>query len=252
MKCPAVLPVNRGKSKAKGVQIAVLNSCFTLAYFCVSFMKVFFLIVCIVAALGVAGQPIQKFKFRNGDLLFQDLDCGGLCDAIEAVTTSAQGRHFSHLGLVIIKDDSVLVIEAIGKDVHTTSLQKFAHRQLNAAGNPKITVGRLKKRYLKLNDKALRFAMKQLHKPYDDPFLYNNGKYYCSELIYGAYKYANGGKPFFPLTPMTFNDPATGKPFPAWAAYYNALKISIPEGQPGCNPGSISTSDKIEIIASFY
>jgi hypothetical protein len=51
---------------------------------------------------------------------------------------------------------------------------------------------------------------------------------------------------------MTFKDPSTGKTFPAWVDYYSELHTAIPEGQPGCNPGGISSSDKIEILKSFY
>lgn len=213
--------------------------------------KVFGFLLLLLPFCATAQQP-AGFKMRSGDLLFQDLDCGGLCDAIEAVTNGAEGRHFSHIGLVYVKTDSTFVIEAIGDDVQLTPIDAFINRQLDAQRHPKITVGRLKTKYQALNKKAIEFALKQMHKPYDEPFGYNNGKYYCSELIYDAYKAANSGKPFFQLRPMTFVDPATGAPFPAWTAYYAALKEPIPEGKPGCNPGGISISNKIDIITSFY
>ena len=197
-------------------------------------------------------QSYKDFKFQSGDLLFQDIDCGGLCDAIEKVTKGIDGKHFSHIGLVYKKDDSLYIIEAIGKDVHLTPIDNFINRQKDANGKPKIVVGRLKEKYQALNAPAINYALKQIGTPYDEPFLYNNGKYYCSELIYDAYKAANKNKPFFKLFPMTFKDPATGETFPAWKNYYKDLNMPIPEGKPGCNPGGISTSDKIEIVASFY
>ncbi len=185
-------------------------------------------------------------------MLFQDLDCGDLCDAIEKVTTGVEGKSFSHLGLVYGKADSLYVIEAIGKDVHLTPIASFINRNKDAKGNPKVVAARLKEPYLKLNALALQYAMQQIGIPYDDAFLYDNGKYYCSELIYDAYKYANDGRPFFELQPMTFIDPETGKTFEAWVNYYRNLGMEVPEGKPGCNPGGISTSDKLEIIQSFY
>jgi hypothetical protein len=215
------------------------------------FMKRFFFCLLMVIA-GTANAQPASYKLQPGDLLFQDIDCGGLCDAIEAVTQGIDGRHFSHLGLVVFQHDSAFVVEAIGKDVHLTPAEKFIHRQADSTGKPKIVISRLKQEYRYLNEKAIRFALKQLHTPYDDEFLYNNGKYYCSELIYDAYKYANGNRPFFQLFPMTFKDPATGETFPAWTDYYLKLKHPIPEGQPGCNPGGISTSDKIEIVTALY
>ncbi|MFL5789115.1 MAG: YiiX/YebB-like N1pC/P60 family cysteine hydrolase [Flavisolibacter sp.] len=197
-------------------------------------------------------QEWKKFHFRQGDFLFQDYNCGELCDAIEAVTPGIQGKHFSHMGLITIKGDSTFVIEAIGADVHLTPLSKFLNRQLDKKGDPKIVVGRLKKNYQYLNRKAIAFALQQMGKPYDEAFIYNNGKYYCSELIYDAYKQANNNRPFFTLFPMTFKDPKTGSFFPAWEKYYKNLHRKIPQNQPGCNPGSIANSNKIQIIHSFY
>lgn len=195
-------------------------------------------------------QP-HSFTFKSGDLLFQDLDCGALCDAIEAVTPAVNGKHFSHIGLVYVKQDSVFVIEAIGKDVHLTPVQQFLNRNLKK-GQPAIVVGRLKPTYTSLNEKAIRFALSQIGTPYDDTFLYNNGKYYCSELLYDAYQWAYHQKPFFRLQPMTFKDPATGHYFPAWQSYYEKLNMTVPEGKPGCNPGSIANDPKVTIVYSFY
>ena len=48
-------------------------------------------------------QDLDPKNFRTGDLLFQDIDCGGLCDAIEKVTAGVKGYHFSHVGLVYKK-----------------------------------------------------------------------------------------------------------------------------------------------------
>jgi hypothetical protein len=87
---------------------------------------------------------------------------------------------------------------------------------------------------------------------YDDAFLYDNGKYYCSELIHDAFKYANKGHSFFGLPPMSFTDPETGKLFPAWEDYYSALGIAIPEGLPGCSPGSMIGHPALQVIRSYY
>ena len=111
-----------------------------------------------------------------------------------------------------------------------------------------MLIGRVKKQYANLIPKAIDFSLKQLGVPYDTEYVYDNGSYYCSELIYDAFLFANGGKPFFKLYPMTYKQPGTNEFFPAWVEYYKAIGKEIPEGKPGCNPGGISTSDKIEII----
>jgi hypothetical protein len=51
---------------------------------------------------------------------------------------------------------------------------------------------------------------------------------------------------------MTFKDPATKEMFPVWVEYYENLKMPIPEDELGCNPGGISRSEKLEVVASFY
>lgn len=188
-----------------------------------------------------AQQPLSS-PLRAGDMLFQDLDCGPLCDAIEAVTQSYGGRHFSHIGLVSVVGDSLYVIEAIGADVHRTPLAVFAARN-----NNEILVGRVKKQYRKLAQKAVLFAEQKLKTPYDDEFLYDNGKYYCSELLYDAFKEANGGKDFFVLQPMTFKQPNTHQFFPVWVDYYTKLNRPIPEAALGINPGGISRSGKFKM-----
>ncbi len=205
-----------------------------------------------LSSLFANAQAWKDFQYQTGDLLFQDLDCGELCDAIEAVTPGFDNKHFSHVGLVYVAGDSIYVVEASGKDVHVTSINIFLQKQLDSSGRPKVVVGRLNQNYQKLNNKAIAFALKQIGKPYDQEFIYDNGMYYCSELVYDAYMYANGGIPFFNLYPMTFADSHTGKTFPAWKRYYKQLGKKIPEGKQGCNPGSIAVNSNVLIVASFY
>jgi len=190
-------------------------------------------------------EPIQKQKIlQTGDFLFLDLDCGPLCDAIESVTQSFGGAHFSHVGLVYLHHDSVFVIEAIGNSVRLTHLPAF----LEYSKKPAI-LGRPKNQ--KLVPNAIAFSLSQLGVPYDDQFIYNNGKYYCSELLYDAFKTANGGKPIFSLQPMTYKKVGTNQFDPAWVAYFKNLGIEIPEGKPGCNPGGISLSENLEIFGKY-
>jgi len=206
-------------------------------------MKHFILLFFFVLSSVVAQ---QKVKLQDGDLLFQDMDCGPLCDAIEAVTEGYQGKDFSHMGMVYHRNDTIYIIEAAGSAVRLSTLEKFS----NNTKKPML-IGRLKKKYKKLTPDAIAFSLKQIGVPYDDEYVYNNGSYYCSELIYDAFKTANNNKPFFQLFPMTYKQPGTNDFFPAWADYYKAINKPIPEGQPGCNPGGMSISDKIEIVGSL-
>ena len=194
-----------------------------------------------------------KFDFQEGDLLFQDLDCGPLCDAIEKVTEGTNGANFSHIGMIIKnKQEKLIVIEAISPNVKFTEINEFLLRNTDTTGNPKVMVGRIKDEHNFLIPRATSYVLTLLNKPYDNIYMIDNNSFYCSELIYEAFKMSNMGIQFFKLAPMTFNDPKTRKPFPAWVDYYKELNHPIPEDYPGLNPGSISRSDKIDIIHWFY
>lgn len=205
--------------------------------------KILPLAALIFCSYTAPAQILEGIVLRDGDLIFQDLDCGPLCDAIEQVTKAYGTRHFSHIGMVYTRNDSTYVLEAIGKSVQLTPLAAFTSRTSH-----EMLIGRVKTSYPGVADKAVSFALKQLGKPYDNAFLYNNGKYYCSELIYDAFRSANGNRDFFVLQPMTFKRPGSSSYFPVWLDYYKKLGISIPEGKPGINPGGISLSDKIDIL----
>ena len=206
-------------------------------YFCL-----LLLFICLSKYAAAQG----NIRLKNGDLIFQNLACGPLCDAINAVTQGYGGNKFSHMGMVYLRNDSVLIIEASGKDVHLTPLRKF----LSRSAFPHYT-GRLKPAYSELIPAAITFSLKHLGDTYDDQYLYDNGKYYCSELIYDAFKSANQESPFFQLFPMTYKEPGSGDFFPVWKDYFAKLGMEIPEGKPGCNPGGISLSDKIDILGQF-
>jgi hypothetical protein len=182
-------------------------------------------------------------QLQNGDLLFQDLDCD-LCEAIEDVTTSYGNKRFSHIGMIFIKGSSTYVLEAIGKGVVLTPLADFEKRTTK-----KMLLGRVKAEFFPLVEKAVLFGVEQVGKSYDTDFLYNNGKYYCSELIYDAFLEANNKQPFFELQPMTFKEKGSGDFSKVWVDYFRNIQMEIPEGKAGINPGGISRSDKIQMYS---
>ena len=185
---------------------------------------------------------------HNGDLLFQDIDCGPMCDAIEQVTSGIDGARFSHIGLVVYKDNNIFVLESVSKGVILTPLNQFLERSSDSLGNPKVIVGRLKQQFSNIINPAVLAAEKYLCKPYDTVFSIINDSYYCSELIYLSFKSANGNKDFFKLSPMTFKTPGSEKYFKVWEDYFTQMNITIPEGEPGINPGGISRSDLLDIV----
>jgi hypothetical protein len=218
-------------------------------------LSFFTLILALLLFWGCASQPNnnQKAKenfetLQEGDLLFQDLNCGELCDAIEAVTEGVNGKNFSHCAMVVKINDSLKVVEAIGDKVQVNKLKDFFARSGDTASIKNITVGRVLEKYQPVVAKATTKVKEYIGQPYDDVFLMDNNSWYCSELLYDAFKEANDAQDFFELNPMTFKDPNTRTFFPAWVDYYKQLKQDIPEGKPGINPGLISRSNRIHIV----
>ncbi len=187
-----------------------------------------------------------QFNLQAGDILFQDLDCGAACDAIESVTEGVNGMDFSHCGIVAEIDGELKVIEAYGS-VQAISIDTFLARSKDSAGRTKVVVGRLKDNN-GLAEKSAEIAETYLGKAYDKAFILDDDAYYCSELVYECYKAANGGTAYFPLNVMTFKEPYTDSFMPFWTEYYHKLGTEIPEGDSGINPGAISRSAYLEII----
>ncbi|MDA3852808.1 MAG: YiiX/YebB-like N1pC/P60 family cysteine hydrolase [Bacteroidales bacterium] len=123
------------------------------------------LIVLLVSSVHCQSQ--DDFKLEAGHILFQDLDAGPLCEAIEAVTQGYNGATLSHMGLVIQNNDSsFMVLEAIGAGVVQTPLQEFLQRSLDKNGCPKVLVAKVKDAYLQLIPKVLKEKDRYLDLPY--------------------------------------------------------------------------------------
>ena len=215
------------------------------------------------AAPSVANQ----FRHRTGDLVFQDLDCGPLCDAIEAVTGGVGGCDISHMGMVVERrtvvehdashevlqqsDAHWFVLEALSPTVRLVPLSNFLSRSLDAVGRPKVIVGRLRSTNVPQISDAVAVGLKYLDTPYDERFLMGDDALYCSELIYLIFKDGATGSPLFPLAPMTFRSPQTGVYFPVWIDYFAELGVPIPEGAVGTNPAAISCSPVLRIVYRY-
>ncbi|WP_103192248.1 YiiX/YebB-like N1pC/P60 family cysteine hydrolase [Formosa algae] len=192
------------------------------------------------------------FTLKEGDLLFQDVDCGPFCNAIEAVTQGFDDYNFSHVGLVMKDAQGHLkVMEAVSAGVVLTPIDTFLSRSSDVHNAPKVLVGRVKPDFKDLIPGAIDFIQSKMTAAYDPYFDINNNQYYCSELIHLAFKHANGDMPIFKEYPMTFIAPDTQQTFAIWETYFNDLNYSIPEGQPGLNPGGMSRSPFIDMVYKY-
>ena len=209
-------------------------------------------LICLLSFFAL-GSFAQEVKLKTGDLLFQDLDCGSLCDAIEKVTYGADGMNFSHVGIVFFQNNQPMVIEALN-GVAIVDLATFLNRVKDENGKPKVAVGRIKKEFAAKQGLNYKMALQKAHEflgaEYDDGYELNNNKFYCSELVYETYLNGNSN-PIFSTAPMTFVDPETKQTFPAWKEYFEKLGIPIPEGKLALNPGGMSKAPFLEIIYEY-
>ncbi len=195
---------------------------------------------------------LNDFKLLPGDLLFQDSGSDMLSEAIKDVTTGFSGARFDHIGIIIEYSNSdYYIVEAIPDGVVKNNLIIFLSRNYDIEQKPKVIVGRLKKEYEKIIPSAIKYIKGAIGKPYNETFCLENDGYYCSELIYKAFKKANNEIPFFNLKPMTYISNLTGKIHSFWIEYFKKLHTDVPEGKPGINPGLISLSNKIDIVYQF-
>ena len=199
------------------------------------------------------------FQLEVGDILFQDLDSSPLCDAIELVTPGFKDGNFSHIGIVVEIGDPycmnpeyeptvhIRILEALPGGVITTRVDSFLMRSSDYNNNPKVIVGRLNDEYKHTIPTAVQFSKNQIGVDYDEVFILDNDKYYCSELIYEAFL----NNSIFELQPMTFLHPISNDTLQTWKDYYKEIEVEIPQNKMGINPGIMSLSNKIKMV-HFY
>lgn len=208
-------------------------------------MKAILLMVLFLSGMTLCA---EDFKLQSGDLIFQEDCASGTDSTIKAVTASIGDYQFTHVGIVYIDDnDSVYVIEATRPKVAKTPLNDYLYPKGKGC-YPKSVVGRLKEEYRHSIPDALSEGLALIGKDYDDGFILGNDKYYCSELIYEILLRANHGIPVFPLNTMTFKSADTEEVTDGWKEYFGKYNLSIPEGEPGINPGAMSSSYVIDIV----
>jgi len=123
--------------------------------------------------------PYIDYSPEEGDILFQSLPDSELTRAIEGATESP----YSHTGMIIKKNGSWYVREAVGP-VIDTNLYLWIVRGKSA----QFAVYRLKEQYKNLIPSFISESEKYLGLPYDIYFELDDEKIYCSELIYKSFK----------------------------------------------------------------
>lgn len=111
-------------------------------------------------------------EVREGDVIFQTSK-SQQSPLIQIGTRSK----FTHCGIIVMRGGKPYVLETL-KTLVLTPLDKFIAR----GEDGKYWIKRSKKENIKI-----KYA-KYLGKPYDLAFKFDNGRFYCSELVYDIYQ----------------------------------------------------------------
>lgn len=186
-------------------------------------------------------------EYKTGDIVFTQI--GSDQNAISAVTEGYKGARVNHMGVIVTNPQGIFVLEAFPPEVRLTSIIVFIRRSNDPVhGVPRYIVARLNPAYQTLIPDAISYGLSMRDIPYDELYLTDEAKLYCSELVVDMFKAANSGEEFFVEHPMNFRDTATGRIHSAWQSYYDYFGMPVPQGQPGSNPGDISKDNKISIM----
>lgn len=131
--------------------------------------KALFLITLAIASVSFM---VNDTSYKEGDIVFQ-MSTSSQSPLIQYATASP----WSHCGIVVEKNKQLYVLEA-SSTVKLTPIKEWTAR------------GRLHKvKKVRVIEQPVKVRYKQyLGIPYDLAFKFNNGKYYCSELVWEIYK----------------------------------------------------------------
>ncbi len=195
---------------------------------------------------------------QTGDLLFQ-CGTGAMTEAITDATGRGERLNFTHVGIVLhtpkngthprpnCATDSVLEATTEG-GVRIVSLEKFLARSARVDNRPAVIA-------MRMHDTtgiavSVARARKVLGASYDYSFRPDNGRYYCSELVYETYLRPDGTY-CFTARPMNFRAPDGTMPR-YWQELFDRLGEPIPEGVLGTNPNDLSQEESLYEIRRWF
>ena len=200
-------------------------------------MKLPVLLTMVLIALGAYG-----WEPSAGDLAFRLGSESAFSDAITSATAWGDSLRFDHVGIVDIDGSgTVTVVEAAPKGgVKITSWAEFT-----SGGG--IVVKRLTSEFDA--SEVVAKAKSFIGEDYDWWYLPDNGKMYCSELVYESF-IGSDGDHIFKAAPMNFRQPDGTMP-EFWTRLFEEIGMPVPEGVPGTNPADMAKDPRLVEVARF-
>ena len=200
--------------------------------------------------LLMIGNLCYAQDIRQGDLFFIVEGKSEFSNAISSATSSSDSISFVHVAIADIDESGqIQVIEASPHaGVRIINLQEFLDSVPKINGKPAVVVKRVISEFSPQS--AILNAKSHIGEPYDWWYLPDNGKMYCSELIYESFRDKNGER-IFSSQPINFKNP-DGTIDIFWTRLFEKLDEKIPEGVSGTNPNSMSKEDFLENVYTFF
>lgn len=179
---------------------------------------------------------------HSGDLIFRIEGNSSFSNAITESTAFNDSIKTIHVGIIENDRDSVWVIEADPEEgVRRIPFHGFLLQSPNG-----VIVKRLDKNF---NAGAIiQRAKNYLSQPYDWWYLPDNGKIYCSELVWETFIDDDGNR-LFDAKPMNFRDKDGNLP-QFWIDLFEKLDTPVPENVPGTNPQDMFNLPELKLIWS--
>lgn len=208
-----------------------------------------FCAICFLLLTILSGCADRKYTPRNGDLLFKVAGESEPSQAIADATAWHDSVRFSHVAIVATENGKPYVLEASGKKgVTRTEWEDFMSSAPLIDGKAGVVAMRVTVDFSA--DEAIARAKGHLGEEYDWSYYPNNGKMYCSELVYECFR-KEDGTPLFTAKPMNFRDSKGDMP-KFWVELFEKLGEPIPEGVEGTNPNDMSKEPILTEVYRFF
>jgi len=209
----------------------------------------FFCAICLLTFAILSACTDKGYTPRNGDLLFKVAGTSEISMAIADATAWRDSVKFSHVAIVATERGRPYVLEATGgKGVVRTEWEDFMSSARRADGTAGVVVMRVTDDFPA--DKAIARAKEHLGEEYDWSYYPDNGKMYCSELVYECFRRYDG-TPLFTARPMNFRN-SNGDMPRFWVELFEKLNEPVPEGVEGTNPNDMSKEPVLTEVYRFF
>ncbi|WOB28508.1 MULTISPECIES: YiiX/YebB-like N1pC/P60 family cysteine hydrolase [Xanthomonas] len=181
-------------------------------------------------------------KVHDGDLLFVTAARTGLSGAIDDATATQGEPSFDHVALVAHAGNTGVVLHSDEQGSREQPLQSFIDEA--TAKQRQIVVYRLTPAHRPAIADAIAQARRMLGKPYNQTYVQDDNRYYCSDFIERAFR----AHQVFALQPMNFKNLQTGNVSPYWTDFYRSRGMAVPQGLPGTNPNDMAKAAALRIV----